>query len=225
MYVVIAGGGLVGGTLAVKLAENRHDVVVIERDKEVCENIAARTGALVINGLATHIEILDDAGMDKADVAVGTRPYDAGNLSFALLARDFKVPRIIARMRSPRYAAAYRLAGVTRALDIGSLFVNQFTLEIEQPDLRQVATFGGGKGSIVVAVVPDAAAVHGKSVMEIARHRDFPNECLITGIYREKTRTFIIPRGGIEVQSGDQLFLAADTGNVRKAAEFLQRTA
>ena len=225
MYVVIAGGGLIGGTLAAKLAENRHDVVVIEQDKAVSEALAASTGALVINGPATHIETLDEAGMRKADVAVGTLPYDAANLSFALLARDFDVPRIIARMRSPRYAAAYKLAGVTRTLDISGLFIHQFLLEVEQPNLRQVATIGGGKGCIVVADIPEAAAVHGKPVMEIARHRDFPNKCLITGIYREKTETFIIPKGEIELQSGDQVFLAADTDDVRKAAKFLQRPA
>ncbi len=40
MYVVIAGGGAVGGSLARILVENRHDVVVIEREQRICETIA-----------------------------------------------------------------------------------------------------------------------------------------------------------------------------------------
>ena len=76
MYVVIAGGGLIGGSLARKLAANRHDVVVVERDKSVCEEIAARIGVLSINGPATSIEALEEAGIQKADVAIGALPRD-----------------------------------------------------------------------------------------------------------------------------------------------------
>ena len=36
MYIVIAGAGLIGGGLAEELAAARHDVVVVERDRDVC---------------------------------------------------------------------------------------------------------------------------------------------------------------------------------------------
>lgn len=224
MYVVIAGGGSLGGGLARKLVENRHDVVVIDQEKSACEDIAAKTGALALHGIATNIDVLEEAGLQKADVAVAALPYDAPNLAFSLLAHDFKVPNIIARIRRTRYEAAYKLAGVTRTLDVSSLFVSRLVLEIEQPALREVATFGGGKGSIVVAVVPEGARVHGKTVMEVARDRGFPDECVLAGIYREATEEFIIPRGPIEIHSGDRVFLAANIANIRKAAAFLQRT-
>lgn len=223
MYIVIGGAGLVGGSLARTLVENRHDVVIVERDKAICEAFAARTGVLAIHGAATDIELLEQAGMKKADVAVGAMPNDADNLAFALLAGHFEVPRIIARMRDPRYEAAYRAAGVSRVLNVGELFVRQLVLDIEQPSLRQVATFGGGKASIVVAVIPEGAIVHGKTVGEIAKHGGFPRECVIAGIYREETKNFVFPRGDITVHSGDQVFLAAAMDNVSGAAEFLQR--
>ena len=224
MYVVIAGGGVLGGSLARKLVGNRHDVVVIEREKTVCEQIASRIGALAIHGTATNIDTLEEAGIDKAEVAVGALPSDADNLAFALLARNFEVPRIMARMRSPRYATAYTIAGVTSCINISGLFVDQLVLEIEQPKLRQVATFGGGKAAIVVATIPEGALVHGKAVKEIAQDERFPEECVIAGIFRKEAERFIFPRGSIEILSGDQLFLAADTANIRKAAQFLQRT-
>jgi len=223
MYIVIAGGGLVGGSLARALVENRHDVVVVEREQSVCERVASRFGALSIHGTATNIEILEDAGIAKADVAVGALPFDADNLAFALLARNFEVPRVIARMRNPRYEAAYKIAGVTRVIDVSELFVRQLVLEIQQPSLRQVATFGGGKASIVVAVIPEGSPLHGESVKDICQHKGFPAECVIAGIYRQATEKFIFPRGAIELRTGDQVFLAADIANVQKAAEFLQR--
>jgi len=225
MYVVIAGGGILGGSLARKLVESRHDVVVIERDKLVCEQIAARFGALAIYGNASSIETLEEAGMDRAEVAVGALPTDGDNLAFVLLARNFDVPRIMARMRNPRYETAYKIAGVTKCINISEFFVGQLVLEIEQPALRQVATFGAGKAGIVVATIPEGALVHGKTVKDVAQDDQFPKECVIAGIFRKQSEQFIFPRGAIEVLSGDQVFLAADTANIRKAADFLQRTA
>ena len=226
MYVVIAGGGVLGGSLARRLAENRHDVVVIERDRDVCELVSSRTGALAIHGSATNLDVLDEAGIEKAEVAVGALPTDADNLSFILLARNFKVPRIMARMRTPRYETAYRLAGATTCINVGAFFVNQLLLEIEQPTLHQVATFGAGKATIVVATVPDGSLAHGKKVQEIASDEGFPQECVIAGIYRrgEEGEELIFPRGGIAVRAGDRVFLASDSANIRKAAAYLQNT-
>lgn len=224
MYVVIAGGGILGRGLADRLVEARHDVVVVEQDRAVCEQITARTGALAIHGSATNIDLLEDAGIRKADVAVGALPLDADNLAFGVLARNFNVPRVIARMRDPRYESAYQGAGVTRALNMSAMFVRQLVLEIEQPTLRQVATFGRGEASIVVAPIPEGALADGQTVQEIARHRDFPDECVIAGILRGDENKFVFPRGAAEIRAGDQVFLAADADNVRKAAQFLRRT-
>ena len=224
MYIIIGGGGVMGRGLAHKLVENRHDVVVVEQDRDVCETISTRIGALAIHGSATNIDLLEEAGILKADVAVAAMPTDADNLAFALLARNFNVERVIARVRDPRYEAAYHTAGVTRAVNIPQLFVNQLVLEIEQPALRQVATFGRGKACIVVARVPEGGLVDGKTVSDVAQHKEFPTECVIAGIYRESGEQFVFPRGQTELHAEDQVFLAASTDTIRKASEFLQRT-
>ena len=224
MYVVIGGGGAVGGSLARMLVANRHDVVVIEREQKICESIAAGVGALTLHGIATNIEILEQAGIQKADVAVAALPVDGDNLAFALLARNFGVPRIIARMRNARYEDVYKLAGVTRTINVADLFVQQLVLEIEQPKLRHVASFGRGKGAIVVAAIPDDAIVDGSTVQQIAANSDFPDDCNIAGIFRESTEEFIIPRGPIIVRAGDRIFLAASSASVRCAARFFQKT-
>jgi len=224
MYIVIAGGGVFGQALAARLVSNHHDVVVIEREKSVCELLSAKVGALAIHGAATDIDVLEDSGIERAEVAVAALPNDADNLAFTLLAKKFAVPRILIRMRDPRYDAAYRLAGGTLAISVSELFVGQLTLEIEQPSLRQVATFGGGKAAIVVATLPDGALVHGLTVQQVAQSRDFPEECVIAGIFRRDTEEFIFPRGDIQFIEGDQVFLAADMAHIAAAARRLQKT-
>ena len=224
MYVVIAGGGVFGQGLASRLVEDRHDVVVIDSDRAVCEDVSSTVGALAIHGSATQIDVLTEAGIDKADVAVGALPTDADNLAFSLLARDANVPRLVARMNNPQYESVYRLAGVTRAFNLSELFVQHIALEIEQPDIRQVATFGKGQASIVVIAIPEDALVDGKTVQQIAKDDAFPNECVIAGIFRQEEGEFVFPRGGATIHSGDQIFLASHADIVRKASQYLRRT-
>jgi trk system potassium uptake protein TrkA len=225
MYIVIAGAGLVGETLAGRLAEARHDVVVVDHNKEVCERIAAGLGVLVVFGEATDVDVLEQAGIQRADVAVATMRVDADNLGFTVLAKSYNVPVVIARMRNPRYESAYKHAGVTATSHIVDVFVNQILLEIEEPHLRQIATFGAGQAAVVVDTVPEDAAVSGKTVSQIAADADFPSECVITGIYRAGSQEFVIPRGSAEVRGGDRVFLVARRDDLRRASRFLHRKA
>jgi len=224
MYIVVAGGGQVGRGLARILIERRHDVVVVERNRDVCDDLAARLGVVVVHGSATDIQVLQEAGLQKADVAVAAMPVDGDNLSFCLLAREAGVPRIMARVRDSRYHDAYRLAGATTAVNMPALFVRRLLLDIEQPELEQIATYGGGKAAIVVVTVPDHAMVNGMTVREIAENPAFPTECVLAGIFRAQNDEFIFPRGNALVHSGDRVFLAADNENVTRAAAFLRRT-
>lgn len=223
MYVVIAGAGLVGRGLAERLIESRHDVVVVDQNKDVCEWLASHLGALTILGSGTDVEILEQAGMAGAHVAVATMGTDADNLAFSLLAKSYDVPRVIARMRNRRYEAAYKKAGVSTTFHVAEVFANQLVLEIEEPHLRQVASFGAGNVSIVVDTVPDRALVCGKTVEQIAAEAGFPTECVITGIFRPQTQQFIVPRGSAEIRGGDRVFLVAEYANLRKASKALHK--
>ncbi len=225
MYIVIAGAGLVGRGLAERLVEARHDVVVIDQDRDVCEQVASNTGALALNGSATNIEILEQAGLDRADVAVASMRIDADNLAFSLLAKGFDVPRVIARMRDPRYESAYKKAGVRTTVRVVDVFVNQMLLEIEESGLRQVASFGAGHASIVVDTIPEGSQAAGRTIGQVAGDSGFPAACVITGIYRTDSGQFIIPRGGARLEAGDRVFLVAGKGSLRKASKFLHRKA
>ena len=89
MYVVIAGIGLVGGELARRLVENKHDVVVIDKDKEICDRIYAETGVVAIHGNVSQVETLSEANVHKADFLAATTGSDADNLACAILAKSF----------------------------------------------------------------------------------------------------------------------------------------
>jgi len=221
MRIVIAGAGLVGAGLARHLVANRHDVVVIDANREVCERIYSELGVTTIHGQATSISILEDAEMDRADCAAATMRQDSDNLSFSLLARHMGVPRVIVRMRDPRYEDAYKLAGVSRVLNIVDLYLNQFVWEIEEPVMREVMSFGEGKASIVFVKVTDASSAAGQTVEAITRDPRFPKDCVLAAVFRPASDRFIIPRGSVTIEAGDRVYLAANNTEIRAAARYL----
>ena len=221
MYVLIGGGGLVGRSLARLLVEAKHDVVVVDSSREVCEDIYGSIGALTVLGSATDIDVLEDAGAEKAEVAVATMRNDADNLAFALLARQFEIPRIFARMRNPKYEKAYENAGVTRVMNLVQSFSQRMFLEIEQPELRIIAEMERGRAAVALVRVGDGSQAAGKTVAELTAAEGFPEQCAIAGIYRKEQDAFIVPRGKALFCAGDQVFLAAEAGHLTEAARFL----
>ncbi len=221
MYIVVAGGGMVGGGVVRRLLDNKHDVVLIETSKELCNKLYAETGVIAINGGATSIEALIEAGIAKADVVVSATGSDADNLACAILAKSFDVPRIIVRMRDPAYKNAYRVAGVNSIIRVTDLMVSQMMMDIENPDVRRVTTIGGGKADIFVVVVPERAKVASKSVKDIVDNRHFPSESTFIAVYNQQTEEFSIPRGKQIINEGDELFLISTAENIKKAVDFL----
>jgi len=221
MYIVVAGGGMVGGGLVRSLLDNKHDVVLIEQHKEICDKLYAETGVVAISGSATSIVALTEAGIKKADVVVAATGSDADNLACAILAKSFEVPKVIVRMRDPAYKNAYIVAGANSIVRVTDLMVNQIIMDIENPQVRRITTIGGGKADIFMIKVPEGAKVAGKSVKDIVDSRHFPSECTFVAVYDQKTELFSIPRGLQVINEGNELFLISAAENIKKAVDFL----
>jgi len=125
------------------------------------------------------------------------------------------------RMTDPQYETALKRAGATHMINIGGFYLDQLMIDIEEPEARRIATFGQGQGAIVIARVPEGAEVDGWTIERIAQSPAFPDDCVIVGLYREKTAEFIIPRGHRVILAGDQVFLAAVASDVRPALRVL----
>lgn len=223
MYIVVAGIGLVGGELTRRLVEHKHDVVVIDSDKEACENVFSELGVVAIHGDVARVEILEQAGIRKADVLVAATGKDADNLAAAILARSFGVSQVIVRMRNPSYENAYKLAGVTSILRVTNLMVNQMIMEIEKPQVRRIMTIGGGRAVIYSVTIPERAKVAGSTVASIARDPRFPPQCVFIAVYRGESGELLIPRGQQTILEHDELFLISPGEDISAVAEFLTK--
>jgi len=224
MRVVVAGAGLAGRRLIARLAADHHDVTAIDLNREVCELISSKLGVASICGNATDITTLEESEIGKAAVAVALMRQSADNLAFSLLAKSAGVGRIIARMANPKYREAYEQAGVTSIIDITGLFLDQLLLEIERPQVHEVATFGAGQGIIFQVVISKNARAAGKTVREITSERRFPRDWLIAGIFRERDGQLIIPTGEERLFPWDQILLCGAAESTKEAADYFEIT-
>jgi trk system potassium uptake protein TrkA len=221
MYIVVVGGGMVGGRLARRLSQGKHDVVLIDPHEDICKKVYAETGVVAIQGNGSNIEVLKESGVEKADVVVAATGEDADNLLVAILAKSLDVPQIIVRMRNPDYENAYRVAGANVIVRVIDLMVNQIVMEIEHPAVRRITTIGGGRANIFMVVVPKGANVVGRSVVSIAQSQEFPPECTFVAVYNQQTEEFSIPRGGQVINEGDELFVISRPESIKKVVDFI----
>jgi trk system potassium uptake protein TrkA len=220
MYIIVAGAGVVGSSITKRLVSD-HDVVVIDEDQNVAEKVYAKYGAVSVVGNATNIDVLKDAGIEKADVAIGVMDSDSNNLSFSLLAKNFGVEKILVRMRNPDYKNAYEMAGATNIGAVNEMLVDNFIIDIEEPNIRKVVSIGEGNAEVSIVTLPEEFKRSGSTVSEIVNSEGFPEECVIAGIFDQDSHKLRIPRGNTKLYKNDQLFLVATKENMEKAAEFL----
>jgi trk system potassium uptake protein TrkA len=86
--VIIAGGGRVGFQTAEFLDDQGHDVTIIDRDEDRCEDIADAYLATVIEGDAANPDILEQAGIDRTDVVAALTGETGVNLAACMAARE-----------------------------------------------------------------------------------------------------------------------------------------
>ncbi len=221
MYIIIAGAGLLGQKVTKHLVRN-HDVVIIDKNREICEKVYSNYGAVSIHGDATQIEVLREAGIEKCDIALGVMREDADNLVFTLLSKNFNVEKIFVRMREPEYRNAYEIAGATNIAAGVDMLVNKFVMDIEQPDIRKVASISNGKAEVSIITIPNKAKCSGKMISDIVKDEKFPKNCVIAGIFDQQNDKLIIPRGNRKIFSSNQVFLVAPNESIEKAAKFLR---
>ena len=221
MRIIVAGAGVTGYLLLKMLVAKKHDVVVIDVDREVCEEVYAETGAMTIHGSATDVRILKKAGMQNSDVVLCLVRHDSDNIAISILAKSLGAKSIIALLRKPEYEPAYKSAGVTTLISLTDLLLHQLMMEIEQPNVKSIMPLGGGKAEIYAVEIPPGAKSIGMTVREITEQRGFPQECVFVGIYHEDSDIFCIPRGDHDLKEWDTIFLVSNSLYIKPATEFL----
>ena len=113
MKIVIVGCGRVGVLLTELLIKGRHDVTVIDVDRAALARLSQPFKGTTIQGNGTDMDVLRQAGIDKADAFLSLTQGDNRNLMAAQIAKQiFGVKTVIAKVNDPIRANTYRGHGI-----------------------------------------------------------------------------------------------------------------
>lgn len=113
MYVIIVGCGRVGAKLAELLSREGHNVVVIDKNPGAFKRLPEGFDGVTLEGSGFDLELLRQAGIEKADAFCSLTNGDNTNLVCAQIAkRIFNLPKVIARVYDPERAQIYQGLGL-----------------------------------------------------------------------------------------------------------------
>ena len=218
MYVLIPGGGRTGTQLALLLLEQNHDVCVIEHRPEVLSRLHREVPTETIyQGNAVEPEVLEQAGIRRADVLAACTSNDEDNLVLCYLARQrYQVPRTIARINNPRNAWLFdQDFNVDVALNHSAVMARLIEEEMSLGDMITLLKVRRGEYSLVEEKIAPGARAVGMAIKDM----NLPESCSIAAIIRDGK--VVIPRGMTTFESGDEVFALKDRTGAVKLADLL----
>jgi trk system potassium uptake protein TrkA len=166
LRIIIAGGGEVGFRTAEFLDERGHDVVVIERDPDRCQEIADEYVATIIEGDATLPEIFQQAGPEQADVLAAMSDHPLTNLAVCMIGQRMN-PDLHTVMRTD--AETGNAHAELRSLEhaMGVLDIAEVRIGEDAPVVGKVLDeISLPEGSLVVSDVEGARVARADTVMK-----------------------------------------------------------
>lgn len=182
MFIIIAGAGNVGYHLARALVAD-HEVLIIEQDPDRVDFVAAELGTdIIMLGDACDAATMEQAGMERADLAVAATGADADNLTFCQISKArYSVPRTVARINNPQNDALFKQLGIDSTVSATNLILGHIEQELPWRGLISLMTLTNLDLEIVEVRVPLEALTVGKQVKDLL----LPQESLLCLIISE----------------------------------------
>jgi trk system potassium uptake protein TrkA len=226
MKIVILGAGQVGSSVAESLVSEDNEITIVDVDAARLRRLQARLDLRIVAGNAALPSVLQQAGIQDADLLIAVTQSDQTNLCACRTAATlFQTPKKIARLRSRDYAQYPQLLDDSNfAVDFSvcpeQIVTDHIVKLIGFPEALQVLELANGLVSLVAVRAFESGPLVGHPVADLRRH--LPRlEARIAAIYRKDQP--IIPGGGTVIEAGDEVFYLAATRDIRQVMRELRR--
>jgi len=216
MKILIAGAGVIGGSVAEALTEEGHDLTVIDCNPDTVRHLSNTVDAICVEGDAADPELLREAGAADADLFVAATEKDEVNMVCGIIAHKLGAQHVIARIRDPRYL--HQTEFLRSALGLSQIVnpeyecARQISRILHFPSAARVVTFSKGSVEIVEHRIPEGGALAGMKICDVFRR--FRSQVLIALI--DRAGKPIIPSGETLLLAGDRLSITGSTAELRK---------
>lgn len=175
MKIVIAGAGEVGSHLAKMLSGEANEITVIDERQERLDALTATCDVITVEGNPSAIKVLQDAGVDHADLFIAVNPSDSQdvNIVSAMLAKKMGSKKATARINNEEYLS-YENKYMFTEMGIDLMFYPEKIASSEIIDLlkRTASTdsmdFARGKLQVAVFKLEEESPLLGMNMAEFS---------------------------------------------------------
>jgi trk system potassium uptake protein TrkA len=208
MYIIIVGGGNIGYFLAKRLHQDKHSVVLIEKDRQRAEVIAKELDILVIKGDGCEPQILEQAQIAKADVLAAVTGDDEDNFIICQVAKEkFGITRTVGRVSDPKNERTFGELGIDIPINASAIIAKIIEEEVSFSDFVNLLSFKRGKLAIVRVDLLEDSPVANKQLQEIS----LPPSSVLVSIIRGND--VIVPKGDTVLLPRDDIIALTSIEN------------
>ncbi len=217
--IVIIGGGHVGLGVA-RALETRTEklrVKVIEKNRAIAENAADHLQrTIVLNGDGLDMDILLEAGIDRADAILAVTDDDKTNLLVAVRAKAAGCQMAIALVNDPSLVSLMGPLNIDAYINPRATTVSSILRHIRHGRVRAIYSIGNTEAEVIEAQVLSTSPLAGQIIRDIP----FPEGVLVGAVL--KGDKVLKPHGDLRMEDGDVILLFALTKDVAEVERLLQ---
>jgi trk system potassium uptake protein TrkA len=213
MRIIIVGCGRVGSGLARLLAARGNSITVVDKDPAAFERLGPGFRGKTVVGIGFDRDVLTKAGIEHADGLAAVTTSDEMNVVVARLAqREFRVPKVAARVYEPGKADIYRQLGLQTISPV-SLGIHQLADMLSYSPMNVIANLGHGEVDLVeIEITPMLEKRKIKDIM-------IPGEAHAVAIYRDGRSS--LPSPDTILESGDLVQIAVMSASSERLKRML----
>ncbi len=219
--LVIVGGGNVGLGVAQAL-ENRTERVrakVIELDRAIAEKAAdALERTIVLHGDGLDSDLLDEAGIERADAILAVTDDDKTNILACVRAKAAGSRMAICLVNDPTLVPLMGPLDIDAYINPRATTVSSILRHIRHGRVREVYSIGDAEAEVIEAQVMSTSPIAGHAIRDI----DFPEGVLVGVI--QKGEEVVRPTGSTRIEEGDVITIFSMAADVPEVERLLQVT-
>ena len=209
MKIVIVGDGKVGQALTGRLAEEGHDVVVIDSSPKALRTSVEIHDVMGVNGNGASYAVQKEAGVGEADLLIAATSGDELNLLCCMLAKKLGARHTIARVRNPDYADQLVLMkeelGLSMTVNPELAAAREIARMLRFPSALKLDSFARGQVELVEIKVKADSPLLGQALYALSSRLGI--RILICAVRRGEE--VYIPTGDFVLQEGDKITITA----------------
>ena len=219
MKIIIAGTGEVGFHLSKLLAQESHDIVIIDTSKIALERATKNLDVSTIRGDATSIKTLESAGISKADLLIAVTSTQHINILSCVIGKNLGVKRCIARISNSellhrKETFDLKDIGINQVIYPESLGASEIKKLLKESAVSDSFVFDKGKLQLIGIKIDEKSELKDKTLAEttyLNPKTSFTPVAIVRDIEDIIENETIIPRSHNILKQDDVAYFIADS--------------